>query len=78
MDLIKTKKTVGKIVLFAGPSATGKTALSLGISQDLGLKVPFCLMVGSEVYSSKVKKTEILMENFRRAIVLRNKENKEV
>merc|ERR1712167_96942 len=34
--------------------------------------------VGSEVYSSEVKKTEILMENFRRAIGLRIKENKEV
>ena len=33
-------------------------------------------MAGSEVYSSKVKKTEILLENFRRAIVV--KENKEV
>lgn len=35
-------------------------------------------MVGSEVYSSEVKKTEILMENFRRAIGLRIKEHKEV
>jgi RuvB-like protein 1 (pontin 52) len=35
-------------------------------------------MVGSEVYSSEVKKTEILMENFRRAIGLRIKEQKEV
>ena len=35
-------------------------------------------MVGSEVFSSEVKKTEILMENFRRAIGLRIKENKEV
>lgn len=25
-------------------------------------------MVGSEVFSSEVKKTEVLMENFRRAI----------
>lgn len=32
------------------------------------LQVPFCPMVGSEVYSSEVKKTEVLMENFRRAI----------
>lgn len=31
-------------------------------------QVPFCPMVGSEVYSSEVKKTEVLMENFRRAI----------
>jgi hypothetical protein len=29
--------------------------------------VPFCPMVGSEVYSTEVKKTEVLMENFRRA-----------
>lgn len=35
-------------------------------------------MVGSEVYSSEVKKTEVLMENFRRSIGLRIKENKEV
>lgn len=30
--------------------------------------MPFCPMVGSEVYSAEVKKTEILMSNFRRAI----------
>ena len=35
-------------------------------------------MVGSEVYSTEVKKTEILMSNFRRAIGLRIKEVKEV
>jgi RuvB-like protein 1 (pontin 52) len=35
-------------------------------------------MVGSEVYSHEVKKTEILAENFRRAIGLRIKEIKEV
>ena len=47
-------------------------------SQELGPKVPFCPMVGSEVFSSEVKKTEILMENFRRAIGLRIRESKEV
>merc|ERR1712217_196251 len=45
---------------------------------DLGVKVPFCPMVGSDVYSSEVKKTEILMENCRRAIGIRIKETKEV
>lgn len=35
-------------------------------------------MVGSDVFSSEVKKTEILKENFRRAIGLRMKESKEV
>jgi len=62
----------------AGPPGTGKTAVALAISAELGPKVPFCPMVGSEVYSSEVKKTEILMENFRRAIGLRIKETKEV
>ena len=61
-----------------GPPGTGKTALALAISQELGPKVPFCPMVGSEVYSTEVKKTEILMENFRRSIGLKIKETKEV
>jgi len=52
--------------------------LALGVSQELGPKVPFCPMVGSEVFSSEVKKTEILMEHFRRAIGLRIRESKEV
>lgn len=62
----------------AGPPGTGKTAIALAIASELGSKVPFCPMVGSEVYSSEVKKTEVLMENFRRAIGLRIKETKEV
>lgn len=45
-----------------------QTALALAIAQELGSKVPFCPMVGSEVYSTEIKKTEVLMENFRRAI----------
>lgn len=78
VELIKSKKMAGRALLLAGAPGTGKTALALSISQELGPKVPFCPMVGSEVYSSEVKKTEILMENFRRAIGLRIKESKEV
>mmetsp|Transcript_14040 Transcript_14040/g.17025 ORF Transcript_14040/g.17025 Transcript_14040/m.17025 type:complete len:457 (-) Transcript_14040:221-1591(-) len=78
VDMIKMKKMAGRALLMAGAPGTGKTALALGIASELGSKVPFCPMVGSEVYSSEVKKTEILMENFRRAIGLRIKENKEV
>lgn len=78
VDLIKAKKMAGRAVLLAGPPGTGKTALALAIAQELGMKVPFCPMVGSEVYSTEVKKTEVLMENFRRAIGLRIKETKEV
>jgi len=68
----------GRAVLLAGPPGTGKTAIALAIAHELGSRVPFCPMVGSEVYSTEIKKTEVLMENFRRAIGLRIKEVKEV
>ncbi|PGH27265.1 RuvB-like helicase 1 [Polytolypa hystricis UAMH7299] len=78
VDLIKAKKMAGRAVLLAGGPGTGKTALALAVSQELGTKVPFCPIVGSEVFSAEVKKTEALMENFRRAIGLRVRETKEV
>merc|ERR1711988_449047 len=78
VDMIKSKKMAGRALLLAGVPGSGKTAMALGVAQELGPKVPFCPMVGSEVYSQEVKKTEILMENFRRAIGLRIKETKEV
>jgi len=78
VDLIKSKKMAGRALLLAGPPGTGKTAIALAIAQELGPKVPFCPMVGSEVYSAEVKKTEVLNENFRRSIGLRIKETKEV
>jgi RuvB-like protein 1 (pontin 52) len=68
VEMIRQKKMAGRALLLTGASGTGKTALALGISQELGTKVPFCPMVGSEVYSAEVKKTEVLMENFRRSI----------
>lgn len=68
VDLIKSKKMAGRAVLLAGGPGTGKTALALAVSQELGTKVPFCPIVGSEIFSTEVKKTEALMENFRRAI----------
>merc|ERR1711881_793740 len=78
VDLIKSKRMAGRAILMAGPPGTGKTAIGLAIAQELGNKVPFCPMMGSEVYSSEIKKTEVLMENFRRSIALRIKETKEV
>ncbi|GKB20650.1 retrotransposon protein, putative, unclassified [Tanacetum coccineum] len=39
---------------FPGPPGTGKNTLDLGISQELGTKVPFCAMVESKVYSLEV------------------------
>merc|ERR1712216_557686 len=78
VEMIKSKKMAGRALLMAGAPGTGKTAIALAVARELGSKVPFCPMVGSEVYSSEVKKTEILMENCRRAIGIRIKETKEV
>ncbi|GAA5857640.1 hypothetical protein JCM9279_006504 [Rhodotorula babjevae] len=78
LELIRSRRFSGRALLLAGAPGTGKTALALAVAQELGHKVPFCPMVGSEVFSSEVKKTEVLMENFRRAIGLRVKETKEV
>ncbi|KAF6754083.1 TIP49 C-terminus-domain-containing protein [Ephemerocybe angulata] len=78
VDLIKSRKFAGRALLLVGGPGTGKTALALAVSHELGAKVPFCPMVGSEVYSTEVKKTEVLAEAFRRAIGLRIKETKEV
>jgi len=78
LDLIRTKRFAGRALLLAGGPSSGKTALALAMAHELGPGTPFCPMVGAEVYSNEVKKTEVLMENFRRAIGLRVKETKEV
>jgi len=76
VDLVKLRKFSGRALLLVGAPGTGKTALALAVAQELGAKVPFCPMVGSEVYSSEVKKTEVLAEAFRRAIGESKKSNR--
>ncbi|KAH9970649.1 TIP49 C-terminus-domain-containing protein [Russula compacta] len=71
-------KFSGRALLLIGAPGTGKAVLAPAISHELGAKVPFCLMVGSEVYSVEVKKTEVLAEVFRRAIGLRINETEDV
>jgi len=78
--LAKDKKNsmTGRCVLLAGPAGSGKTALAMGLRAHLGPHTPFVHLTGSEVYSAEVKKAEILIESFRKAIGLRVKETKEV
>ncbi|KAF8397682.1 hypothetical protein HHK36_016603 [Tetracentron sinense] len=45
VDMIRQKKMAGRALLLAGPPGTGKTALALGICQELGSRVPFCPVV---------------------------------
>lgn len=42
VDMIRQKKMAGRALLLAGAPGTGKTALALGIAQDLGSKVQIC------------------------------------
>ncbi|KTW26042.1 RuvB-like helicase 1 [Pneumocystis jirovecii RU7] len=78
VDLIRSRRMAGRGLLLAGGPGTGKTALALAVAHELGVRVPFCPMAASEVYSAEIKKTEVLMENIRRAIGLRVRETKEV
>ncbi|XP_026193360.1 ruvB-like protein 1 [Cyclospora cayetanensis] len=78
VDLIKARKLAGQALLLAGPVSSGKTALAMGICGQLGSGVPFVPLAASAVYSSEVKKTEVLLEHCRRALGLRIREVKEV
>lgn len=52
VDMIRQKKMAGRALLMAGAPGTGKTALALGIAQELGSKVcqeqPVRVLLGSE------------------------------
>ena len=68
VQMIKEGKLSGKLVILAGPPGTGKTAIAVAVSRELGVNVPFIQISGSEVYSSERKKTEVLIEAMRKCI----------
>ncbi|MEM2701911.1 MAG: RuvB-like domain-containing protein, partial [Candidatus Bathyarchaeia archaeon] len=68
VQMIKEGKLSGRTIILAGPPGTGKTAIAIAISKELGPNVPFIQISGSEIYSSERKKTEILIEAMRKCI----------
>lgn len=78
VEMVRAKRMSGRAVLLAGPPGSGKTALALALAHELGPRVPFCPIVGSDVYSAEIKGSEVLAEALRRAIGLRVREVKEV
>ncbi len=78
VQMIREGKLSGKTMILAGPPGTGKTAIAVAISKELGANVPFIQMSGSEVYSSERKKTEILYEAIRKCIGVEIHEMREV
>lgn len=78
LKLVQAGQIAGRAVLIAGPPSTGKTAIAMGLSQSLGLDVPFTAITGSEIFSLDLSKTESLTQAFRKSIGIKIKEETEV
>lgn len=76
--LVTEGKIAGRCVLIAGQPGTGKTAIAIGLSQQLGAEKPFVSISSSEIFSLEMSKAEALMQAFRKAIAVRIKEEVEV
>ena len=78
LKMIQKGKIGGRSVLLAGPPSTGKTALAMALSQELGEDVPFVNLSASQVFSLDLSKTEALTQAVRRAMGVRIVEETEI
>jgi RuvB-like protein 2 len=66
--LIGEGKVSGRSILLAGPPSTGKTAIAMGLSHELGPETPFVSLSGAEVFSLEMSKTEALTQAIRKSM----------
>ncbi len=76
--MIREGKLAGRGILLVGPPSSGKTALAIAVARELGQDTPFVMISGAELYSTEMKKTEVLMRAVRRAIGIRFREIRRV
>ena len=78
LKMICKGKIGGRSVLLAGPPSTGKTAIAMGLAQELGADVPFTNLSASQVFSLELSKTEALTQAVRRSMGVRIVEETEI
>ena len=78
IKMVKAGGIAGRAVLIGGQPGTGKTAIAMGMAQELGADTPFTVISGSEIFSLEMSKTEALKQALRRSIAVRIKEETEV
>jgi RuvB-like protein 2 len=76
--MIQEGKIGGRAILLAGPPSTGKTALAMGLAQQLGPDIPFHSISATEVFSLEMSKTEALTQAIRRSMGVKIVEEQEV
>jgi RuvB-like protein 2 len=78
LRMIQEGSIGGRAILLAGQPSTGKTAIAMGLAQELGEETPFTNMSGSEVFSLELSKTEALTQAIRKSMGVRIVEEVEV